>query len=365
MVADLHEPLSGHVGHLSLAQQSSLEKFRSILAATDFFPSAQNRLVITSKIGYDRYDDHTLLRFLRARKFDVEKARIMWEANEKWREEWKVDGIAAHGFSFPERGLVQRYYPQYYHHHDRFYRPLYFEHLGNLDVPKLNSLTSTQRQIKYLVSEYEKFLGVRCKACTEEKGEWVETCCTVLDLKGVKISNFYKVKDYIMAASAIGQNHCGFPETMGTFLIINAPSLFSTIWCLIKPWLDPSTLRKIKILGKDYHAELCKWVDFQYIPEELGGQCRCDDESWRGWQGGCRGSDSGLWNKRCRSILGSEVGSSVSSSREIRGLESSKDSMVSLSTIPTSVPSLASSTTSFPALAPALAEPTHKEKPKS
>jgi hypothetical protein len=31
---------------------------------------------------------------LRARKFDVEKAKIMWEANEKWRLDFKTDEIA-------------------------------------------------------------------------------------------------------------------------------------------------------------------------------------------------------------------------------------------------------------------------------
>jgi hypothetical protein len=46
-------------------------------------------------IGYDRYDDTTLLRFLRARKFDIPKAKIMWEANEKWRKEYGTDEIAA------------------------------------------------------------------------------------------------------------------------------------------------------------------------------------------------------------------------------------------------------------------------------
>lgn len=45
-------------------------------------------------VGYDRYDDKTLLRFLRARKFDLPKAKIMWEANEKWRKEFGTDEIS-------------------------------------------------------------------------------------------------------------------------------------------------------------------------------------------------------------------------------------------------------------------------------
>lgn len=46
-------------------------------------------------MGYDRFDDQTLLRFLRARKFDVPKAKLMWAENEKWRQSWGTDEIAA------------------------------------------------------------------------------------------------------------------------------------------------------------------------------------------------------------------------------------------------------------------------------
>ena len=54
-----------------------------------------DREAAAQRLGYDRYDDTTLLRFLRARKFDLPRAKIMWEANEKWRKEFGADEIAA------------------------------------------------------------------------------------------------------------------------------------------------------------------------------------------------------------------------------------------------------------------------------
>jgi len=39
------------------------------------------------------YDDAYLLRFLRARKFDLTKALQMWSNFYKWRQENKVDDI--------------------------------------------------------------------------------------------------------------------------------------------------------------------------------------------------------------------------------------------------------------------------------
>jgi hypothetical protein len=55
---------------------------------------------------------------LRARKFDVEKAYIMFTDCEKWREEFGVDEIVK-TFKFDENPLVTGYYPRYYHKTDK------------------------------------------------------------------------------------------------------------------------------------------------------------------------------------------------------------------------------------------------------
>ncbi|KAL7421514.1 cytosolic factor, phosphatidylinositol/phosphatidylcholine transfer protein [Cryptotrichosporon argae] len=279
------DPLSGHPGHLDEAQTAALAQFRTELLADSLIPA--DRAAAAAHIGYDRYDDQTLLRFLRARKFDLPKAKIMWEANEKWRKEFGADEIAANGFDYPEQAEVDKYYPQFYHKTDRDGRPLYIEQLGKLDINALYKLTTQDRQLRHLVHEYEKFLGGRLPACSEASGHLVETSCTILDLHNAGISTFYKVKDYVSAASTIGQNY--YPETMGHMFIVNAPYLFSTVWSLIKPWLDEATVRKIHILGKGYKAELSTYIDPDALPADLGGNCKC--------AGGCSLSDAGPWNK--------------------------------------------------------------------
>lgn len=209
----------------------------------------------------------------------------MWANNEKWRSEFGADEIARH-FDYKEQVEVDKYYPQYYHKMDRDGRPIYIERLGKIDVGKLYAITTQERMLQRLVSEYEKFLGTRLPACSQASGHLVETSCTILDLNNVGISAFYRVKDYVLAASDIGQNH--YPETMGKFYIINAPYLFSTIWSLIKPWLDEVTVSKINILGKGYKAELLKQIPEENLPADLGGTCNCP--------GGCSLSDAGPWN---------------------------------------------------------------------
>ncbi|KAG8860575.1 cytosolic factor, phosphatidylinositol/phosphatidylcholine transfer protein [Tulasnella sp. 330] len=267
------DPLSGRVGHLSVTQQHTLDKFKKELQDEGWFVPA-------------RHDDAALLRFLRARKFDLIKAKIMIIDQEKWRKEFGTDELLH--FDFPEKEQVDKYYPQYYHKTDKDGRPVYIEQLGRLDIDALYKITTQDRLLKRLVSEYEIFVQERLPATSAAVGHPVETSCTILDLKNVSIRQFYKVKDYVSQASSIGQNE--YPECMGKFYIINAPFMFSTVWSLIKPWLDEVTVAKISILGSDYKPKLLEQIPADNLPEELGGTCKCP--------GGCSLSDAGPWNNK-------------------------------------------------------------------
>jgi phosphatidylinositol/phosphatidylcholine transfer protein len=166
-------------------------------------------------------------------------------------------------------------------------RPLYIERLGKLDIKALYSITTPERQLQHLVYEYEKSYNDRMPACSAEAGHPIETTCTVMDLQNVGLGQFYKVKDYVMQAAAIGQDR--YPESMGKFYIVNAPFLFSTVWSFIKPWLDEVTVSKIDIIGKDYKGKLLEQIPAENLPKDLGGTCECE--------GGCSLSDAGPWNK--------------------------------------------------------------------
>ena len=67
--------------------------------------------------------------------------------------------------------------------------------------------------------------------------------------------------------------------------MINAPWTFTSIWSIIKRFLDPKTIAKVHILGSDYQKELCQLVDGSSLPKFLGGTCSCP--------GGCENSDQG------------------------------------------------------------------------
>jgi hypothetical protein len=49
--------------------------------------------------------------------------------------------------------------------------------------------------------------------------------------------------------------------------------MFSTIWSVVKGWLDEKTREKIQIKGSDYLDTVKKYVDVDQLPTWLGGKC--------------------------------------------------------------------------------------------
>ncbi|OQE16881.1 hypothetical protein PENFLA_c026G00446 [Penicillium flavigenum] len=265
------ESQSGHSGHTTPEQDAKMHQLR----------------VELEKLGHsERLDSLTLLRFLRARKFDVEAAKTMFMNSETWRKEFGTDDLAR-TFKYPEKEKVFEYYPQYYHKTDMDGRPVYIEKMGKIDLNKMNQITTSERMLKNLVTEFEKLSDPRLLACSRKAGKLLETCCTIIDLKGVGITSVSSVYGYVKQASDISQNH--YPERLGKLYIINAPWGFSSVFRAVKGFLDPITVSKIHVLDSGYQKELLAQIPAENLPVEFGGTCKCE--------GGCELADIGPWKE--------------------------------------------------------------------
>jgi len=229
----------------------------------------------------------TLLRFLRARKFNVELAKQMFVECETWRASFGGHGVEhlVQNFKYDEKPQVSAYYPQYYHKTDKDGRPLYIEQLGKIDLDKMRTITTDERMLQNLVVEYEKPSDPRLPACSRKSGQLLETCCTIMDLKGVSLGKAGQVYSYVQSASVISQNY--YPERLGKLYLINAPWGFSGVFAIVKRFLDPVTVAKIHVLGSGYQKELLGQVPKENLPKEFGGSCQCP--------GNCMLSDEGPW----------------------------------------------------------------------
>jgi hypothetical protein len=148
-------------------------------------------------------------------------------------------------------------------------------------------ITTAERMLTNLAVEYERLADPRLPACSRKANNLLETCCTIMDLKGVTLTKVPSVYSYVRQASVVSQNY--YPERLGKLYLINAPWGFSTVWSVVKGWLDPVTVSKINILGSGYQSEILKQIPAENLPKAFGGTCECE--------GGCENSDAGPWHE--------------------------------------------------------------------
>ncbi|EYU42604.1 hypothetical protein MIMGU_mgv1a005833mg [Erythranthe guttata] len=216
---------------------------------------ALRQALILEELLPTKHDDyHMLLRFLKARKFDIEKTKQMWADMIHWRKEFGADNIMEE-FDFKEREEVLKYYPQGHHGVDKDGRPVYIERLGQVDSTKLMQVTTLDRYLKYHVQEFERTFIDKFPACSIAAKKHIDQSTTILDVQGVGLKSFNKAaRELVQRLQKIDGDN--YPE----------------------------------VLGNKYQSKLLEVIDASELPEFLGGTCTCADK------GGCMFSDKGPWN---------------------------------------------------------------------
>ncbi|ORY43665.1 CRAL/TRIO domain-containing protein [Rhizoclosmatium globosum] len=228
------------------------------------------------------HSDDLLLRFLKARKYDLKKSHEMFSEYLAWRKSFGVEDIVQN-LAFPEFNKVVDIYPRYYHKTDKQGRPVYVEVMSNLTAKMLDgSVTTPERFVQYYVREYEKTLRYRFPALSLKAGRNIDKSCTILDMKNVPLMQFNSIRKVMSQVAHISQNY--YPETLGKIRTCFVPRCLGCG----EGMLDENTVAKISILGSSYKKELLEVIDAANLPAELGGTCECPK--------GCRHSDMGPWN---------------------------------------------------------------------
>ncbi|XP_046681100.1 SEC14-like protein 1 isoform X2 [Homalodisca vitripennis] len=216
--------------------------------------------------------DTMLLRFLRARDFNVEKARGMLSESLTWRKKHAVDRIIAE-YQVPQ--VVTDYFPGGWHHSDKEGQPLYLLRLGQMDVKGLLKTIGEDGLLKLTLHVCEEGLRLTDEA-TRTCGHPISTWCLLVDLEGLNMRHLWRpgIRALLRIIEIVEAN---YPETLGRVLIIRAPRVFPILWTLVSTFIDDTTRSKFLFYGgNDYQGQggISHYIPDEYIPDFLGGQCK-------------------------------------------------------------------------------------------
>jgi hypothetical protein len=241
--------------------------FKAALAGTS---PDDIRTAFWSMVKHD-HPDALLLRFLRARKWDVNAALVMAGSALHWRaEDSKVDSdVILRG----EEGMVNltktgnaadkkegedfmqqiRMGKSYLHGVDKEGRPICYVRV-RLHKPGEQSESSLERFTVYIIETARMFLRPP-----------VDTATIVFDMTDFGMANM----DYTPVKFMIKCFEANYPESLGTVLVHKAPWVFQGIWRVIRGWLDPVVAGKIHFTNN--LEDMGQFIEPSTILKELQG----------------------------------------------------------------------------------------------
>lgn len=243
--------MSGRVGDLSKEQEDCLQKFKE-------------RLKDVLKPGHD---DYYLLRWLRARDFDLNKSETMLRNHFSWRKREKLENIA--DWECPE--VIQKYFTGGLFGVDVDGCPVWIDPFGQIDLKGMLKSAKKADIIKAKVQLLEKLHRETFLDLSKQKGQRVESLIILYDLAKLGMKHLYKPGvDAYCEMITMFEDH--YPETLKYAIVINAPRFFPIAYNIVKPFLSEATAKKTIILGTNYHDTLYRYISPEQLPVCYGGK---------------------------------------------------------------------------------------------
>ncbi|KAJ6479964.1 putative phosphatidylinositol transporter [Mycena vitilis] len=275
------DPLKGQFGHLSAEQEAKFVEFKAVCEKDGVYQPGKSRPAL---------NDAALLRFLRARRFEVNDALKQLKDTETWRETNKLDELYD-TFDVDAFEEARKVYHQWTGRRDLTGHPVYvFEishiknHMASFEksstILKSASTASASDPIpgklRMLCALYENMSELvipLCNAIPDRPNPESPIAATshIVDISNVGLMQFWNLKGHMQAASILASAH--YPETLDRLFILGAPSFFPTVWGWIKRWFDPVTTSKIFILSAaDMQPTLTRFMRPEDLPKKYGGE---------------------------------------------------------------------------------------------
>ena len=208
-------------------------------------------------------DDRTLVRYLRARSWDIAKAYDMLCHSLEWRLKWKPESITADDVKTEMNNKGKMYISS---KSDQQGRPIIYMKPGHDNTGP----DQRETKIKYLIYMMEK--SARRFDTEPALSKGASKCLLLIDYKDTSMSQLVDPRTFGISKEVLDILQNQYPERLGNAFIVNPPWIFSSFWKVIYPLIDPVTKEKIKLWSdKKEWSELHNYIDDEALETFYGG----------------------------------------------------------------------------------------------
>jgi hypothetical protein len=194
-----------------------------------------------------------MLRYLRARDWNMKKALKMIHDSLAWREKYGPDKISAEALE--QEASTGKLYRRSF---DKMGRPVIYM------IPMLNTSKDYDSGVRLLVYLIERAI--------ESMPENVEQLVWFIDFKGMTRQNLTPIG---VAKETLDILSNQYPERLGACFFVDTPPVFSFFWTAIKPFINPVTKSKVHIVNGSLQEKsvlMAKFFDLGQMEKKYGGE---------------------------------------------------------------------------------------------
>ena len=250
MASTIPQPVAD-LSVLSSKEMKALEDMRAAFADADY-PDK------TEPESWFKLNDWTYLRYLRARGYNVEKAKAMLEATLEFRRKYNPFKISCDEEEV-KLGLAEKVWRLLPPGKDA--SPVQITYAALFDAGKIVSEEGFIRTVAY-----ESELVLKEMVKTGWKSDRTIVIFEMQDYSIMKQANPTAMR-YIKQMLEVNDHH--YPEMLRKAVIFNAPFVFRGVWAIIKPWLDKTTTDRVIFVSDK--AQLLEFIDAEILIEAHGG----------------------------------------------------------------------------------------------
>lgn len=177
-------------GEMSPYQESCLVQLKKQIIETHYNQGNQQPTKTNMSMKKKIPSDQTLMRFLLAHNYNLDKAREMLCASLVWRKKHQVDKILS-TYNFPD--VVQRYFPGCWLNHDKDGRPIYMLMIGQMDLKGFVKSIGQEGLVKLTLHICEEGLK-KAEEATKKFGKPISSWTLLLDLDGLNMRHLWRGK---------------------------------------------------------------------------------------------------------------------------------------------------------------------------